>query len=399
MKIVHIEDFFHPNAGYQINILPKYLVKKGMENFILTSEIDNVPENLTSFFGRENLEKFDKEYEKLTGVKIIRVPVKRFLSSRAVFGKELDRVVDQIQPDIVYVHGNDTLIGMKYIWKQKRLKFALISDSHMLEMASVNRFNKLFRGFYKTFVTPRIVENKLTIIRTQDDPYVEKCLGIPLEQAPWISYGSDTLLFHPDQIEKKQFRKENSIPEDAFVIIYAGKLDESKGGLLLAKTLQQKFDADRKVVFVVVGNASGEYGRLVEKQFATSENTILRFPTQRYVDLAHYFKGADLAIFPRQCSLSFYDVQACGLPVISEDNNINVARCSYQNGMNFKQEDVNDFRNKIQFCINMDRNSYAEMQDRAFNYIKSEYDYSRKADEYMAEILKAIKFYKEHTNG
>lgn len=399
MKIVHIEDFFHPNAGYQINILPKYLVKKGMENFILTSEIDNVPENLTSFFGRENLEKFDKEYEKLTGVKIIRVPVKRFLSSRAVFGKELDRVVDQIQPDIVYVHGNDTLIGMKYIWKQKRLKFALISDSHMLEMASVNRFNKLFRGFYKTFVTPRIVENKLTIIRTQDDPYVEKCLGIPLEQAPWISYGSDTLLFHPDQIEKKQFRKENSIPEDAFVIIYAGKLDESKGGLLLAKTLQQKFDADRKVVFVVVGNASGEYGRLVEKQFATSENTILRFPTQRYVDLAHYFKGADLAIFPRQCSLSFYDVQACGLPVISEDNNINVARCSHQNGMNFKQEDVNDFRNKIQFCINMDRNSYAEMQDRAFNYIKSEYDYSRKADEYMAEILKAIKFYKEHTNG
>lgn len=399
MKIVHIEDFFHPNAGYQINILPKYLVKKGMENFILTSEIDNVPENLTSFFGRENLEKFDKEYEKLTGVKIIRVPVKRFLSSRAIFGKELDRVVDQIQPDIVYVHGNDTLIGMKYIWKQKRLKFALISDSHMLEMASVNRFNRLFRGFYKTFVTPRIVENKLTIIRTQDDPYVEKCLGIPLDQAPWISYGSDTLLFHPDQIEKKQFRKENSIPEDAFVIIYAGKLDESKGGLLLAKTLQQKFDADRKVVFVVVGNASGEYGRLVEEQFATSENTILRFPTQRYVDLAHYFKGADLAIFPRQCSLSFYDVQACGLPVISEDNNINVARCSYQNGMNFKQEDVNDFRNKIQFCINMDRNSYAEMQDRAFNYIKSEYDYSRKADEYMAEILKAIKFYKEHTNG
>lgn len=399
MKIVHIEDFFHPNAGYQINILPKYLVKKGMENFILTSEIDNVPENLTFFFGRENLEKFDKEYEKLTGVKIIRVPVKRFLSSRAIFGKELDRVVDQIQPDIVYVHGNDTLIGMKYIWKQKRLKFALISDSHMLEMASVNRFNRLFRGFYKTFVTPRIVENKLTIIRTQDDPYVEKCLGIPLDQAPWISYGSDTLLFHPDQIEKKQFRKENSIPEDAFVIIYAGKLDESKGGLLLAKTLQQKFDADRKVVFVVVGNASGEYGRLVEEQFATSENTILRFPTQRYVDLAHYFKGADLAIFPRQCSLSFYDVQACGLPVISEDNNINVARCSHQNGMNFKQEDVNDFRNKIQFCINMDRNSYAEMQDRAFNYIKSEYDYSRKADEYMAEILKAIKFYKEHTNG
>ena len=242
MRIVHIEDFFHPNAGYQINILPKYMVKKGMDNYIITSMIDKVPSNLTSFFGRENIEEFDKEYEKMTGVKIIRVPVKGFLSNRAVFGKELDKVVAQLQPDIVYVHGNDTLVGMKYIWEQNKHKFALISDSHMLEMASANRFSKLFRKFYKTFITPRIIKNRLTVIRTQNDPYVEKCLGIPLDQAPWISYGSDTLLFHPDRDEKKQFRIENNIPEDAFIIIYAGKLDESKGGLFLAETLQKKLN-------------------------------------------------------------------------------------------------------------------------------------------------------------
>lgn len=399
MRIVHIEDFFHPNAGYQINILPKYMVKKGMDNYIITSMIDKVPSNLTSFFGRENIEEFDKEYEKMTGVKIIRVPVKGFLSNRAVFGKELDKVVAQLQPDIVYVHGNDTLVGMKYIWEQNKHKFALISDSHMLEMASANRFSKLFRKFYKTFITPRIIKNRLTVIRTQNDPYVEKCLGIPLDQAPWISYGSDTLLFHPDRDEKKQFRIENNIPEDAFIIIYAGKLDESKGGLFLAETLQKKFETGRNVVFIVVGNTSGEYGRKVEKIFSISENKILRFPTQRYVDLAHFYKGSDLALFPRQCSLSFYDVQACGLPVISEDNNINIARCSHDNGFNFKQGKADDFRNKIQLCIDMDDNCFRKIQNNAFAFIKSEYDYSDKADEYMKEIKKALELFRGRSNG
>lgn len=398
MKVVHIEDFFHPNAGYQINILPKHMVKKGIDNYIITSEIDNVPNSLTSFFGRENIEKYDKEYEEMTGVKIIRVPTKGFVSSRAVFGNELDKEIKKIKPDVVYVHGNDTLVGMKYIWEQKKHDFALISDSHMLEMASSNRFNKLYRVFYKAFITPRIKKNRLTVIRTQNDSYVEKCLGIPLAQAPWISYGSDTLLFHPDQNEKKQFKIENNIPEDSFVIIYAGKLDESKGGLFLAETLQKKFEADRNVVFVIVGNTSGEYGRNVEEQFSLSENAIIRFPTQRYIDLAHFYKGSDLALFPRQCSLSFYDVQACGLPVISEDNNINIARCSHDNGFNFKQGNVDDFRKKIQFCINMDDNCFRELKNNAFTFIKSKYDYADKADEYIAEIRKALELFREHHN-
>src|SRR5699024_1833755 len=103
----------------------------------------------------------------------------------------------------------------------------------------------------------------------------------------------------------------NSIAEDAFVILYAGKLDESKGGKLLAEALREPLKTDRAVVFLVVGNTSGSYGAEVETLFQTSKNRVLRFPTQRYADLAPFYQAADLAVFPRQCSLSFYDVQAC----------------------------------------------------------------------------------------
>lgn len=57
MRIIHIEDFFHPEAGYQINVLTKYQAKAGNEVIILTSEFDKMPEVLTSFFGREDIEK------------------------------------------------------------------------------------------------------------------------------------------------------------------------------------------------------------------------------------------------------------------------------------------------------------------------------------------------------
>lgn len=398
MRVINIEDFFHPNAGYQINILPKYMAQKGIDTYIITSEMESVPDNLTKFFGKDNIEVYDKQYEEMTGVKIIRIPVKGFLSNRAIFTKELYEKVDELAPDIVYVHGNDTLVGMKYIWNQKKLKYALISDSHMLEMASVNKFNKVFRKFYNIFITPKIIKNKLTVIRTQDDTYVNRCLGIPLEQAPWISYGSDTLLFHPDEKKKAEFKKENKIPENAFIVLYAGKLDESKGGMFLAEAVNEKFQTDKDVVFVIVGNSTGDYGEKLEDCLKNSKNTILRFPTQRYVDLAPFFQSADLVVFPKQCSLSFYDVQACGVPVLSEDNNINVDRCSHKNGFVFESENMDDFRRKIVDCINMPLNKYKEIKTNAYNYITQNYNYSDKADEYIREINNSLRRY-EKNNG
>lgn len=398
MNIVQIEDFFHPNAGYQINIVSKYLVKFGHRVTIITADMKNVPEELTKFFGRENIEKYDKDYENLTGVKIIRVPVKKFISGRAVFSKKLYKLVDNLTPDILYVHGNDTLPGIHYISKLGRLDYALVSDSHMLEMASTNRFNKVFRMFYKKIITPKIIKYNMTVIRTQDDPYVEKCLGIPLKQAPWISYGSDTLLFHPDDMIRKKFRNDNNISDKAFVILYAGKLDEAKGGKLLAKTLQKKFNTSKEVVIIVVGNMVGEYGKTVEKIFKESENRILRFGTQSYLDLAKFYQSVDLVLFPRQCSLSFYDVQACGLPVIFEDNNINIDRCKHNNGWTFKSGDIDDFRNKIEYVLNFPEDKYNTVKKSAYKYIIDNYDYEIKAREYDRIIVKEYQKFLDKKN-
>lgn len=399
MTIVNIEDFFHPDAGYQINVLSKYLAKFGHDVTIITAETDKIPTSLTTFFSVDNLEAADKKYTETTNVKIIRLPIKAFLSGRAIFTGALKRKIQELSPEILFVHGNDTLTGMWAVKNYRKLNMPLLTDSHMLSMASKNKLHNLFTAFYRKFITPTIIKNSIPVIRTQNDPYVEKNYSIPLKQAPWISYGSDTLLFHPDDNVKRSFRKENGISDDDFVVVYTGKLDESKGGKLLAKAFLKRFNIKRNIILIAVGSTTGEYGKEVEELFAGSENRIIRFPTQKYCDLPLFYQAADLSVFAKQCSLSFYDAQACGLPVLSEDNNINVDRCSHNNGWNFKSGDVAGFREKIEFAAEMPIDKYADISENAYRFIIDNYNYEDKAREYEKIIIDTYNRFKGEKNA
>ena len=382
MKIVHIEDFFHPDAGYQINIMPKYLQSFGHENVIITSEITKIPENLKKFFDCNNIERKDDLFTERTGVKVIRVPILKYISGRSIFLSTIFKILKQENPDVIYVHGNDTFIAIMLFLRRKQFKCSIITDSHMLDMASVNRFRGMFYLFYKKIITPIIIKNSITVIRTQDDEYVEQRLGIPLKNAPWISYGSDLQLFHPDINRKAEFKRVNRLNESDLIVIYAGKLDKTKGGDMLAEAFKESFKSKRNVVLVVVGSSTGEFGKEVDRLFNQSENRIIRFETQKYYNLPKYFQVADICVFAKQCSLSFYDAQACGLPVISEDNKINVERCAYNNGWNFKSGNIEDFREKIKMVADMSQEELTNYSKNAVKYIEEYYNYEKKSREY-----------------
>ena len=92
MRIVQIEDFFHPDAGYQVNILAKYFAKKGHEVVVVTAEMEKIPDELTSFFGKDNIDEKDRHYEQEYNVRIVRVPVKKYFSGRVIYKKCLKKI-------------------------------------------------------------------------------------------------------------------------------------------------------------------------------------------------------------------------------------------------------------------------------------------------------------------
>lgn len=388
MKIVQLEDFFHPDAGYKINILSKYFARMGHETVIITAELDKIPDFLVSFFGRDNIEERDREYEWRYGVKIIRRPIRAYVSGRAIFKDNLARLVNSLHPDVLYVHGNDTAAGMWILRHLKAFDCPIVMDNHMVEMASQNPLRKLYRAYYRSFITPIIIKNRIPVIRAMNDDYVERCLGVPLSLAPWISYGSDMLLFHPDKAAGAKFREANGISRDAFVVLFAGKFDESKGGMLLAELTCREIKTDREIVYLMIGNATGEYGAAVEKRFKDSRYRIIRLPTQKYCDLAGFYQAADVGLIAKQASLNFFDMEACGVPVLSEDNNLNRDRTPCGNGWLFRPDDADDFAARLEHIVNMDSAELEKASENAYNYVKEKYDYYKKALEYMDIIQK-----------
>ena len=388
MKIVQLEDFFHPDAGYKINILSKYFARMGHETVILTAELDRMPDYLTSFFGRDNIAARDREYSERYGVQIIRRPIWAYVSGRALFKDNLAELVNSLHPDVLYVHGNDTAAGMWILRHLKAFDCPMVMDNHMVEMASQNPLRKLYRAYYRSFITPIIIKNRIPVIRAMNDDYVERCLGVPLSLAPWISYGSDMLLFHPDKAAGAKFREANGISRDAFVVLFAGKFDESKGGMLLAELTCREIKTDREIVYLMIGNATGEYGAAVEKRFKDSRYRIIRLPTQKYCDLASFYQAADVGLIAKQASLNFFDMEACGVPVLSEDNNLNRDRTPCGNGWLFRPDDADDFAARLEHIVNMDSSELEKASENAYNYVKEKYDYYKKALEYMDIIQK-----------
>ena len=389
MKIVHFEDFFHPDAGYQLNILPKYMVLAGHDVTIVTSELTKMPNYLIDFFRIDDIAEKDKKFTEEFGVRIIRVPIYSYYSGRSIYKPGVFKLIDSLKPDVLFVHGEDTYIGIRVIMRLFKFKYAVLFDDHMVDMASKNKLAWLFRLFYRTFVTPQIRKYKSVVIRTVDDDFIFRRYNISKEQSPLIEFGSDLLKFHPDEEVKRIVRSELMFSMNDFIVIYAGKTDESKGGQFLADTLLRKLHTSKSVKFLVIGNFSGTYGKNVKETLEKSENTVVILPTQPYSQLNRYFQCADIAVFPKQCSLTYFDVQACGLPVVLENNIINVKRIDHNNGMLFISDDIEDFTHKIELFADMNEDSLKEMKKASEQYIINNYSYNEIAQQYM-DIIEGV---------
>ena len=391
MKIVHVEDFFHPDAGYQVNLLSRLQRVDGHQVTVVTSELEKFPPLLTSFFGKDSLPAKDKAFEDETGVKVVRFPLLGYYSGRSIPRPSIFRMVKDERPDVVFVHGEDTLTGILFIWLSALLSYPIILDCHMLEMASQNPLRNVFRRFYRRFVTPVILKNNIPLIRVVDSNYVEKCLGIPLSHTDLLSFGTDTSYFKPDAERGIEVRSRLGFDPEAFVVLYAGKMDESKGGLFLAQSVRDRFTGGKRPIqLLVIGNTDGDYGERVEETFRRSENRLVRLPTQRYLDLAQYYQAADLAVFPKQCSLSFFEAQACGLPVLFEDNEVNAQRIQGQNGFTFRPSDVVDFRSQIVRLASIEPIAFAGLREQARAFVLKEYDYVPIAKKFTQVLERAV---------
>jgi glycosyltransferase involved in cell wall biosynthesis len=396
MRFVHVEDFFNPDAGYQLNLLARLQVKEGHEVFIIASEMSKVPDYLKSFFGDHDIDHKDEIYFKNTGVKIIRCPSFFWFSGRAFLKRKIYTLIKSINTDVLFIHGESTLTSIRLLLKYKKINLPYVIDSHMLEMASKNKFKHLFRLFYRTFLTPIILKNNIPLIRVVNSDFVEKHFKIPINKTTLLSFGTDTNFFKPNVSLKESYRKQMGFSSKDFVVLYAGKLNEDKGGYFLANAIKSKFTSGN-IKFIIVGNATNDnYGKKVEEIFSNSENKIFRFPTQTYSELVKFYELSDIAIYPKQCSMSYFEAQSCGLPVVLEENEINIERVANKKGLLFKQNSVIEFRDAINKLNCMSEGEIKIFKKNARNNVLKNFSYIPIAKSFSKVMIKSYNDYKNN---
>lgn len=324
MRIVHVEDYFDPSAGYQINELLLASRNFKDEVFLITSK------DMTPFHKNVNFDS-DRKFEKENNVKIIRLDSAFRLSSRLVL-KGLWKTLSNLHPDLVFMHGIGDFKDL--ILFQKKKDFVIIRDCHMSWVASKNRFRRLYYRAFRTIFSKKINScNKYNVVYAlgKEEYQYLKHIGISDSKIDYLPHGYNKSIMFYDEIGRNDVRNQYSILPDDILISYIGKFNTYKRPDLvfdIVKNLDENIIDIKKVKLLFIGPKDDKY--MVEfdkkKLDLSYKYTIIVDDSKSYSDLRKYYSASDICIFPKETSLSSIHAQICGCPVIMEDHVSNIER-------------------------------------------------------------------------
>ncbi len=376
MKILHIEDRFHPEMGYQLNFFSKYHNPED-ELIILSSTSFSLWEGSDA---RQIMEVKDKEFERKYNVKIIRIPARLDRKGKYnIWLKGLIKAILEINPDIVYTHAIETYTSIRVILSRKvRKNFVIVSDTHSLlnQFSSDLRFRLAF-WFYKKIIISLVNRNNIRVFYTTEENRIILCEHYQIKRNLIESalIGTDSSVYYYDEKFRTSEREKLTIGPEDFVLLYTGKFSNTKQPHLILEAISYIKDRiKRKLWLVFVGAADQKY---MNEYFKGTINTdlikTLILPAVKNTELYKYYSMADLAVFPKENTLSALDVQSCRLPVIMEDDFTNRERLS-AGGKLFEKNNTADLGNQILSLID----NPAELKSLASagqQFVLENYDY------------------------
>jgi glycosyltransferase involved in cell wall biosynthesis len=374
MKVLHIEDWFHPEVGYQINFFAKYHHSE-IDFTILTSNAFSIWPDTNP---QEIIEKKDLDFEKKYAVRIIRLKAKTRNKKHNIWLLGLHDAIEKIKPDIIFLHAIESLTALRVILSKKIVNhYKIVVDTHTLyNQFGKGYFYRLFLSFFRSFISAKI--NKMEIIAfytaLENKSILEEVYKIKPNLIKNCQIGTDLNIYRFNKESRLQLRKTLNISEKGFVILYTGKLDFHKQPHLILEALTELRTKMKETYIIFVGSKNLDYFNQYFNYEFDENFQIKVLPAVRNEELYHYYSMADISVFPKQNTLSALDAQACCLTVIMEDDATNRERLQ-KGGLLYKQENMNDLADKI-FKTYSDPVLLKQLSQNGFNYISENYNYT-----------------------
>lgn len=333
MRIIHVEDYFDPTAGYQINELLNASKESTDEDevFLITSN------DMSPFHKKVSLED-DSEFEQKTGVKIIRLEARFKMSSRILL-KNLKKKINEINPDVVFLHGIGDFKDLQ-LWG-KKTKYKIIRDCHMSWVASKNKLRHVFYFGYRLFFSSIINRtNKYDIVYALGEEEFEylKKIGIKDHKIDYLLHGYNDSIMYFDRLERDKIRKHYNFSKDDVVVSYIGKFNNTKRPdivLDIIDKLDSEYITNKKVKLLFIGPKDLKYMDYFNKKIVSLRDKvdIVVDEAKPFPELRKYYSASDICIFPKETTLSSIHAQVCGCPVIMENQKSNIERVLNNNNL------------------------------------------------------------------
>ena len=355
MKIVHIQDYFQPALGYQETFLAREHVKLGHDVYMVTSDRYNpltYSENKSLLGARIKEPGFFVE----EGIKVWRLEL-LFELPHAIWIRGLEKKIQELEPDLVITHGIANFAAIRIARLKKRAgNFKLIYDDHMTFAASRSKMRILYPLFKWT--ASRLIQKNadaLVGVSHTSKMFMHKKYDIPLERITMVPLGADDELFKLDALARKDMRSQLSLNENDTVFIYAGKIVPVKGPHLLVEAALKLMKKYNNLKVVLVGNGPLPYIEKMEAEIkdANQEGRFIWHDAVPNKELPKLYSAADVAVWPREASLSMLEAMACGLPVIISDTSEVTDRVGHDNGLTYHGDDASDLAQQMEKMLDL----------------------------------------------
>lgn len=318
MRILHLclACFYKEGFSYQENVLPRIHKEQGNEVIIAApAEIKNSEGNM--IYAEKNYINEDDILVRIIFYKKSNIKYVSKIYKLFKIYKNLAEVLEVCDPDIIFIHGGQSL-GLKKIINYARKKNVKIYiDQHAdyyntpINGFKAKIFNKVI-GYYMRKIQRYCLKFwGVTPWRCQ---YLSEVYGIDNKKIGLLVMGGEDKFIDFSQKEKihKTIREKLNIKEDDFLIITGGKIDKSKNIHLLMQAVSN-IKNDR-VHLIVFGKPDKEMEFIINKFSKCSR--IHNIGWLKSTAVYEYFLASDLGVFPGTHSVLWEQACACGIPIV-----------------------------------------------------------------------------------
>lgn len=384
MRILHIciSNTYIDNWGYQENLLSRYLVKEGVENYIIGSDRHFPP-----YFSKEGITKIQERGKHYTADDsfVTRIKTTR-LSLLFIIPHGLYKEIKRIKPDAVLHHNancTSLVVTAIYCWIHH---IPLFVDNHVDELNMTP--NKIWAFIIHKVLIRSTCHLFLNTIRkfygvTQFRcDFLKKYYKLPEHKVSFLPIGADVDL--ADQIETKDFlRAKYGFNNDDIIIVTGGKMDRRKGTDRLITAVEGLQARHANVKLILFGKINDN----VTQQLADSCTIAKQFGWCDRLKSLELLKMADVACWPIHHTTLCEDAISVGTPLMLRKTRT-TEHLIDGNGMWLQEGTVEELKVKLNEFISYGTDNRELLRKASMNK-KEEINYSTIARRFIDDINKA----------